>query len=111
MNRIIILAALVAAPSLALSLPGAPAFAQDAQSARVSYDDLDLSRERDVRILDRRIRSAVEEACGPESDVDPAGNNEVRRCRTETLAIVAAQRQVAIAAARQPARTTLASQD
>jgi UrcA family protein len=111
MNRIIILAALVAAPSLALSVPATPGWAQDIQSARVNYDDLDLSKDRDVRILDRRIRIAVEKACGPQSDADPAGNNEVRRCRAETLALVTAQREVAIAGARQSVRTALASQD
>src|SRR3546814_8242511 len=81
MNRIIILAALVAAPLLA------PALAQEAaladQTEFVSYDDLDLGNAADVRILDRRIRPAVEAACGPESNADPAGRNEVQRCRAE----------------------------
>ncbi|HEY9552812.1 UrcA family protein [Allosphingosinicella sp.] len=103
MNRIIILAALVAAPLLA------PALAQEAaladQTEFVSYDDLDLGNAADVRILDRRIRTAVEAACGPASNADPAGRNEVRRCRAETTARVAAQRNVAIAEARQPVRT------
>ncbi len=107
MNRIIILAALVAAPLLAPAF--APASAQEAgladQTEFVSYDDLDLGNAADVRILDRRIRTAVESACGPASDADPAGKNEVRRCRAETAARVAAQRNGAIAGARQPVRT------
>src|SRR3546814_11412153 len=102
MNRIIILASLVAAPLLA------PALAQEAaladQTEFVSYDDLDLGNAADVRILDRRIRTAVEAACGPASNADPAGRNEVRRYRAETTARVAPQRHVAIAEARPPVR-------
>lgn len=110
MNRIIILAALVAAPLLAPAF--APALAQEAaladQTEFVSYDDLDLVNEADVRILDRRIRTAVEAACGPASNADPAGRNEVRHCRAETTTRVAAERDVAIAEARQPVRTASA---
>ncbi|WP_158274710.1 UrcA family protein [Sphingosinicella humi] len=110
MNRIIILAALVAAPLLAPAF--SPALAQEAvpsdQTRLVSYQDLDLGDAADVRILDRRIRTAVEAACGSTSNADPAGKNEVRRCRAETIARVAAQREVAIAEARQPVRTASA---
>ena len=113
MNRIIMLAALAAVPTFAFAAQ--PAEAQnaniDAHTQVVSFDDLDLTSEADVRILDRRIRSAVQAACGPTSDADPAGNNDVRRCRAETSALIEARRTVAIAEARQSVRTALASQD
>lgn len=107
------LAALAAVPLFAFAPQ--PVAAQnaniDAHTQVVSYNDLDLTSEADVRILDRRIRSAVEAACGPTSDADPAGNNDVRRCRAETSALIEARRDVAIAAARQSVRTALAAQD
>ena len=108
MNRIIMLAALAAAPCL---VP-AQAEAQNptpADGARiVRYSDLDLSRKGDVATLDRRIRSAVAAACGPVSDAHPAGKNDVRRCRAETTARLASQRNRAVADARQSVRTALA---
>jgi UrcA family protein len=76
----------------------------------VSYADLDLSTDAGVRKLDRRIRSAVEEACGPISSADPAGKNEVRECRAETLASARAQRDIVIAAANATSQVQLASQ-
>ena len=108
MNRNIMPAALVAASFIALMLTSSPTLAQSVHSERVSYGDLDLSREADVRIFDRRIDAAVKEACGPASDADPAGNNDVRRCRAETKARIAARRDGAIAEARQSVRTALA---
>ena len=107
MNRIAILAALVAASSLTPAL--AQASAGDPVE-RVRVADLDLSREADVRRLDRRIRSAVEQVCGATSDADPAGRNEARRCRAETRARLAVQRQRAIASAGRPSRVALASE-
>ena len=103
---------------LTLALMGAalcvtPAFGQNPafenRSQRVAVGDLDLASEAGIRTLNRRIRYAAEAACGTASDADPAGKNEVRRCRIETAASVSAQRQQAIAAAR-PASTVLASQ-
>ena len=76
----------------------------------VSYADLDLSSESGVRTLDRRIRTAVEQACGPVSAFDPAGKNRARDCQEQTLAATRAQRDVAIAAATAPSQVQLASQ-
>lgn len=84
----------------ALALSAAPGYAQADVASRqlvVSYADLDLSSERGVRILDRRLRAAAQTACGPTSDFDPEGKNEARSCRTETLAQARAQRDEAIA--------------
>jgi UrcA family protein len=75
----------------------------------ISYSDLDLSTRAGVRQLDRRIRSAVQLACGPVSDADLVGKNDVIQCRNETLALARAQREVAIAEARQPQATQYAS--
>jgi UrcA family protein len=106
MNRIIMLAALAAAPCFV------PAMAQkadlDVHTEIVSYGDLDLADEGDVRTLDRRIRSAVQAVCGTASNADPAGKNDVRRCRAETAERMTAQRTLEIAQARQPVRTALA---
>jgi UrcA family protein len=77
-----------------------PALAQETEGDRrhvVSFADLDLSRQADVRRLDRRIAIAVADACGAASDADPAGKNDVRRCRVETTARLTAERERAIA--------------
>ncbi len=96
------------------ALVASPAAAQSPISANgqlvVSYADLDLSSEAGVRTLDRRIRTAVVQACGPVSDYDLAGKNQVRDCQDETLALARAQRDVAIAAAGGPAHIQLAAQ-
>ena len=106
MKTILILAAAVA------TFTAAPALAQelDAGQVRVGYADLDLSTRAGVRTLDRRIRSAVELACGPISSFDPRGKNIVLDCRTETLAEARAQRDVAIAAATATTPVRLAAQ-
>ena len=102
---------ILTAAAAMLALAAAPAAAQQAAPSQlvISYGDLDLSTERGVRTLDRRIRSAVGIACGPTSDADPAGTNDVRQCRTETLALARAQRDVAIAAATGETRIALAA--
>jgi UrcA family protein len=76
----------------------------------VSYADLDLRTEAGVRTLDRRIRIAVQQACGPVSAFDPAGKNRARECEELTLAATRAQRDVAIAAAPAPSQVQLAAQ-
>ena len=84
----------------ALALMSAPASAQSNAEGRqlvISYADLDLSSERGVRILDRRLRAAAQEACGPTSESDLEGKNDARECRLETLAYARAQRDTAIA--------------
>lgn len=95
----------------AIALAAVPAAAQPAASSQivVSYADLDLSTERGARTLDRRIRTAVEIACGATSDADPAGKNDARQCRVETLALARAQRDVALASAPGGSRIALAA--
>jgi UrcA family protein len=86
----------------AVAFSASPALAQDAAGSGqlvISSADLDLSTARGVARLDRRIRTAVEIACGPTSDADLHGKNVVRQCRADTLALARAQRDTAIAAA------------
>ena len=88
----IALVALAAAPAPAIAQPQG-----DSRQLVVSYADLDLSTEHGVRILDQRLRFAAHSACGPTSDADPAGKNEARECRAETLALARTQRDTAVA--------------
>ena len=73
--RSILAFAAVAAACLA-----SPAIAQTGRGdlqVKVSYADLDLASAAGRTRLDRRIRAAVAYACGPVSDVDPAGKTRV----------------------------------
>jgi UrcA family protein len=88
---IAILLAATATPALA----EAPVIA----TSTVQTADLDLSSAQGQRALDRRLAEAVKEVCGIASDVDIAGKNDVRRCRVETLASLADERDQRIAAA------------
>lgn len=76
-------------------LSATPALAQSPTAENrivVRTADLDLGSAAGQRALDHRIAIAVIEACGETSVVDPAGRNEIRRCRDETSASVAANR-------------------
>lgn len=88
-----------AATSLILMLSAfaaTPALAQTAPSAEnrivVRTADLDLTSSAGQRALDHRIAIAVVEACGETSVIDPAGKNAILRCRDETSAQVALNR-------------------
>lgn len=72
----------------------AVASAQDGPVRAVSYADLDLSSEAGRLRLDRRIDAAVRRACGRAWPVDLGAVEEVRRCRSDSLARVAADRPV-----------------
>ena len=81
-----LLAAAVATPALAEPLP-------TTGRVVVRTADLDLASSSGQRLLERRLGSAVIEACGAASRVDLAGSNDVRRCRDETRARIAADRE------------------
>ena len=68
-------------------------------TSTVQTADLDLSSAKGQRALDSRLVRAVKDVCGSASDVDVAGKNEVRRCRSETLAALASERDQRIARA------------
>lgn len=83
-----------------LAFTAAPAPAEPvAASSTVQTADLDLSTAKGQRALDRRLQLAVKDVCGTASDADLAGMNEVRRCRVETLASLAGERDQRIARA------------
>lgn len=84
-----------------LAFTAAPALAEPPllTSSVVQIADLDLSTVKGQQALDRRLSLAAKEVCGTASDADVAGKNEVRRCRVETLAGLAAERDQRVAAA------------
>lgn len=78
-----------------------PVFAQSPvrETSIVKTADLNLMSQAGQRALERRIALAVAEVCGTASDFDLAGKNEVRRCRVETRAKTASDREQRIATA------------
>ena len=87
--------------AMVLAFAATPALAQPpvTVTSTVQTADLDLSSPKGQRALDRRLELAVKEVCGAASDVDIAGKNDVRRCRAETLAGLASERDQRIARA------------
>ena len=87
--------------AMLLAFSASPALAEAPLVATsiVETADLDLSSQSGQRALDRRLNQAVKEVCGTASDADVAGKNDVRRCRVETLASLASERDERIAAA------------
>ena len=87
-----------------LAFSATPALAQPAASTTsiVQTADLDLSSQAGQRALEHRLGQAVKEVCGNASPSDLAGQNEVRRCRVDTMATLASQRdeRIAVASAR-----------
>ena len=68
-------------------IKAAPALAQPTQTISVvSTADLDLSTDAGRKVLDHRLVNAAFEVCGTASDVDLAGQNSVRQCRSDVLA-------------------------
>lgn len=91
--------------AMLLAFSATPALAEAPQIATsvVETADLDLSSQSGQQALDRRLNQAVKDVCGIASDVDIAGKNDVRRCRVETLASLASERDQRIAdASSQP---------
>lgn len=83
-----------------LAFTATPALAEPVTaSSTVQTADLDLSSAKGQQALDRRLALAVKEVCGTASDADIAGKNDVRRCRSETLANLAGERDQRIARA------------
>lgn len=101
-----ILYALVSALLTALFLNPTAAFSQVAGDtgqtnvSLVATADLDLSTDRGRKVLDQRLRRAASEVCGPVSDADLEGRNDIRHCREEALARASADGSRLLAAAR-----------
>jgi UrcA family protein len=102
-SLILALSALSATPALAQSTN----FADNRIVVRTA--DLDLSGATGQRTLDHRIANAIIEACGTASNIDPAGQNDVRNCRTQTEARVAADRERLVQLASQGKDIVLAA--
>jgi len=101
--KILHIAAALAATLTTATLAASPSIAQAPASPErvvVSYADLDLSSQAGVAQLNRRILTAVQAACGPESDADPHGKNLIRECRHRNFAEAVSQARGAIALAR-----------
>jgi UrcA family protein len=80
---------LASALATAAVLKAVPAFAETSPAQNVSIvrtADLDLSTSAGRAKLDHRLVIAAHEVCGTASDVDLAGKNKVRECRTNVLA-------------------------
>ena len=83
-----------------LAFTAVPALAEPITvTSTVQTADLDLASAKGQKALDFRLVQAVKEVCGTASDVDVAGKNDVRRCRVETLAGLASERDQRIARA------------
>ena len=96
MNSIRFFVPIVVAASLVL-----PAAASaESISRNVSFRDLNLSTPAGVATLDQRIAATVGLLCGRPQGYYPPSFREVRRCRSEALAGVQAQRNMRIAAAQ-----------
>ena len=102
-----IAAAFAATLSASLATPAAAQAPASAQLT-ISYADLDLASRSGVATLNRRILTAVRDACGPESPSDPRGTNLIRACRYRTLDQASSQVRRAVALARRDGPTVLA---
>jgi UrcA family protein len=85
-------------------IKAAPAFAQTQPAPAVEVSlvhtaDIDVTSAAGQRQLDRRLSIAAREVCGTASDADLAGKNDVRACRSDTLAKARLQTQSLLAAA------------
>jgi UrcA family protein len=90
--RIILMSAL----ATAAVIKAVPALSEPAQAQNVSIvhtNDLDLSSKTGREALDRRLVVAARDVCGAAADVDLAGKNQVRACRTDVLAKARAESQ------------------
>ena len=91
MSRILFL---IAGAILALLDSPSVAAPIEPPSRTVSLGDLDLSTEAGRIQLDRRIVAAVRAVCGQAWPMDPDAVADMRRCRSETFARVAADPRV-----------------
>ena len=103
------LALTAAVPAIALAAPAG----DQAPSFVVRFNDLDLSRQADAKVLLQRIDDAAMESCGADIHTDAAQYAVVRRsaCRTETMASAVAQIHAPLLSAAFDARHALAMAD
>lgn len=92
---VIATAVIKAAPALAET--AAPTSVINVSLVRTA--DLDLGSSDGQRKLDLRLANAAREVCGTASDADLHGQNEVTKCRIDTLAKARTRLDAIIAAA------------
>ena len=80
--------------AVALAILSAAPVVAEAPTRAVSYADLDLSSAAGRDTLDRRIGAAIRRVCGSAYPIDLRSTQEVRDCRYETAARVAADRHL-----------------
>ena len=86
--------------ALLLAFSAVPAFAEaPAAATTVQTADLDLSSAKGQRSLDRRLQQAASEVCGVASPSNLEGQNDVRKCRKDTVASLKAERDQRVAKA------------
>ncbi len=90
---------IAAAALLAAGVPVVASAQQVQHDIHVSYHDLDLHRPGDVRILDNRLRAAINAVCPDDRTTDPLVKLEVVYCHKAKHAEVAAARNAALARA------------
>lgn len=76
----------------------ADAAASDAQTLEVRYDDLNLTTNRGIALLDARIARAANEVCGSADIRDITASRIVRACKRNAIRGTADARRLAIAA-------------
>ena len=103
---------LIPAVLLSAILPDA-AVAQQQRHAdiRVAYRDLNLQSPAGLKVLDRRIRRAIEAVCPDFAGSTVPRHPEVTRCRAAKQSEVASQRAAALAYAARPQVKLAAVQD
>lgn len=83
-----------------------PAVANQTKQARVDYSDLDLTGRTGQDSLDRRIRGAVKQVCGPTATT---ADIFVKHRNCKRAAFASARHQMQIAVAKAGARKALAT--
>lgn len=90
MTRYLCIAALLAGATIA------PAAVAQERSVMVEYSDLNLTTDKGVQVLDRRIAFAVQKVCGVPHALDLEEQAWVRNCRGATFESIGEARQEAI---------------
>ena len=88
---------LIPAVLLSAILPDAAVAQQRHADIRVAYRDLNLQSPEGLKLLDRRIRRAIEAVCPDFAGSTVPRHPEVARCRAAKEAEVAGQRAAALA--------------
>jgi UrcA family protein len=102
-RKIIFSVAAVAAASIA----AVPASAQETESARVYYGDLNLASEAGKATFDNRVRRAADRICGTPDARDLKMSALIAACKAEVIASAAPQRDALLASNNRYAQVSL----